>query len=65
MDSLPSEPQESPRILEWVTSSFPSPVDLPYTGIEPRSLELQANYLPIELSGKEDTFKVSPTIIKY
>ena len=32
--------------------SFPSPVDLPNSGIEPRSSALQADSLPAELSGK-------------
>ena len=32
------------RILEWV--AFPSPGDIPNPGIEPRSLTLQADYLP-------------------
>ena len=32
-DSLPAEPQGSPRILEWV--AYSSPVDLPNPGIEP------------------------------
>ena len=33
------------RILEWLP--FPSPGDLPDPGIEPRSLALQADALPI------------------
>ena len=38
------------RILEWV--AFPSPGDIPNPGIEPRSLTLQADYLPAEPQGK-------------
>ena len=38
------------KILEWV--AFPFSSDLPNPGIEPRSLTLQADSLPIELSGK-------------
>ena len=40
----------SPRILEWV--AYPSPEDLPDPGIKPGSSALQADPLPIELSGK-------------
>jgi len=38
------------RILEWV--AFPSPGNLPNPRIEPRYPALQADSLPIELSGK-------------
>ena len=38
------------RILEWLP--FPSPGDLPDTGIEPGSPALQADSLPTELQGK-------------
>ena len=38
------------RILEWV--AFPSPVDLPDSGIEPRSLALQVDSLLSEPPGK-------------
>ena len=38
------------RILEWVT--FPSPGDLPNSGIEPGSPALQADSLPSEPPGK-------------
>ena len=38
------------RIVEWV--AFPSPGDLPSPEMEPGSLALQADSLPIELSGK-------------
>ena len=38
------------RILEWV--AFPSPGDLPNTGIEPRSPTLQVDSLPAEPQGK-------------
>ena len=36
----------------WSGQPFPSPMDLPHPGIEPRSPALQANSLPTELSGK-------------
>jgi len=35
----------------WSGSSFPSPGDLPYPGIEPISPAMQANSLPSELPG--------------
>ena len=38
------------RILEWLP--FPSPGDLPYPGIKPRSPGLQADSLPSEPPGK-------------
>ena len=41
----------NPRILEWV-AYLPSPVDLPDPGIKPGPPALQADSLPIELSGK-------------
>ena len=37
------------RILEWV--AFPSPGDLPNSGIEPRSPTLQVDSLPAEPQG--------------
>ena len=49
-DSLPAEPQGSPRILEWV--AYPSPVDLPDPGIKLGFPALQADSLPTEPSGK-------------
>ena len=42
--------QGSPRTLEWL--SYPSPGDLPDSGIEPGSPALQADSLPAELPGK-------------
>ena len=36
----------------WSGLPFPSPGDLPNPGIEPRSLALQADYLPAEPQGK-------------
>ena len=39
------------RILEWLTS--PSPVGLPYPGIETSSPALQADFLSTELWGKQ------------
>ena len=38
------------RILEWWP--FPPPGELPYSGVEPGSLALQADSLPSELPGK-------------
>ena len=38
------------RILEWV--AFPSPGDLPSSGIEPRSPAFQVDSLPAEPQGK-------------
>ena len=38
------------RILEWVP--FPSPRDLPNSGIKPRSPALQRDSLPVEPQGK-------------
>ena len=49
-DSLPAEPQGSPRILEWV--GYPSPMDLPDPGIKLGFPALQADSLPTEPSGK-------------
>ena len=37
------------RVLEWV--AFPSPGDLPHSGIEPRSPALQADSLPLSHQG--------------
>ena len=37
--------------------SFPSPGDLPVSGVEPPSPALQANSLPSELSGKLNNLK--------
>ena len=36
----------------WSGQPFPSPEDLPDSGIKPRSPVLQADYLPAELPGK-------------
>ena len=44
------------RILEW--EPFPTPKDLPNSGIEPRSPTLQEDSLPAELQG-------SPRILKW
>ena len=41
----------------WSELPFPSPGDLPNPGIEPGSLALQANSLPIELRGKPKTLQ--------
>ena len=50
-DSLPAEPQGKPKNT-GVDSLFPSPVDLPDTGIKLGSLALQMDSLPTKLSGK-------------
>ena len=49
VDSLPTEPQRSPRILECVTHPFYR--DLPDPGIEPGSPALKADSLSAELPG--------------
>ena len=41
----------------WSGLPFPSPGDLPDTGIEPRSPALQADTLPSEPPGKPDLSK--------
>ena len=38
----------------WSGLPFPSPGDLPYPRIEPRSPALQADALPTDLQGKPD-----------
>jgi len=38
----------------WSGVPFPSPGDLPESGIEPWSPALQADYLPSELPGKNE-----------
>ena len=43
---------EFSRPEHWSGQPFPSPGNLPNPGIEPRSPTLQADSLPIELSGK-------------
>ena len=53
------EPLEFSRQEYWSGLPFPSPGDLPYPGIEPRSSALQADSLPSELPGKPiNTFKI-------
>ena len=49
-DSLPAQPQGSPRVLKWVWD--PSPADLSDPGLELGFPALQVDSLPIELSGK-------------
>ena len=44
----------------WSGLPFPSPGDLPYLGIEPRSPALQADTLPTELSGKSRRVDSNP-----
>ena len=56
VDSLPAEPQGSPRIPKWV--AFPSPGDLPNPGIESRSPTLQVDSLPVEPQGKPNNTEV-------
>ena len=41
-----------PRQEYWSGLPFPSPGDLPYLGIEPKSPTLQADSLPSEPQGK-------------
>ena len=48
------------RILEWV--ALPSPRDLPYPGVEPRSPTLQADSLPAEPPGKSKNIGVGKPI---
>ena len=43
---------EFSRQKYWSGLPFPSPGDLPDSGIKPRSLTLQADTLPFELPGK-------------
>ena len=47
----------------WSGSSFPSPEDLPYPGIEPMSPALQANSLPSELPGLSMAYSMYNTYI--
>ena len=51
---------EVSRQEHWSGLPFPSPGDLPDPGIEPRSTALQADSLRTELSGKTDTYVVTP-----
>ena len=52
------------RILEYV--AFPFSGDLPYTGIEPRSPTLQAEFLPAEPQGKpKNTGVVSLSLFQW
>jgi len=47
----------------WSSSPFPSPGDLSYPGIEPRSPALQADALPSEPPGKfKNDFRLFPEI---
>ena len=54
------------RILEWVAVLFfrGSSQDLPNPGVKPRSLTLQADSLPFELTGKPIFFQGQPEIRK-
>ena len=49
-DSLLSEPPGKPKNTRVV--AYPSPGDLPYSGIKPGLIEVQADTLPAELPGK-------------
>ena len=51
-DSLPAEPQGSPRILGWVAYPFSSWSSWPRNPMKPEFPVLQADSLPTELSGK-------------
>ena len=48
--SLPAEPPEKPKIMEW--QPIPSPGELPDLGIEVGSPALQVDSQPAELPGK-------------
>ena len=48
------EPIDFPRQEYWSGLPFPTPGDLPYPGIEPRSFTLQADSLSSEPLGKPD-----------
>ena len=50
---------EFSRQEHWSGLPFPSPEDLPYPGIELRSLELQADSLLSELQGRSSITEVS------
>ena len=50
VNSLLSEPPGKPKNTRVVV--YPSPGDLPYPGIEPGLIEVQADTLPAELPGK-------------
>ena len=50
----------------WSGLPYPSPEDLPYPGIEPRSPALQANFLPTEPQGKpKNTGKGSLSLLQW
>ena len=51
-------PMEFSRQEHWSGLPFPSPGDLPYPGIEPRSPALQADALPSEPRGKFHMSKI-------
>ena len=65
-DSLRSVACPAPLFMEfsrqehWSGLPFPSPGDLPESGIEPRSLALQADSLLAELLGKPKRNKPDP-----
>ena len=46
------QPMKFSRLEYWSGQPFPSPGDLPNSGIKPRSLTLQSNCLPAEPQGK-------------
>ena len=60
VDSVPAEPQGSPRIPVWVAYPFSS--SLPNPGMEPGSPALQEDSLPTELSGKPLILKINCTV---
>ena len=49
----------------WSGLPFPSPGDLPDSGIEPGSPTLQADALPSEPPGKPLIYPIQPQITKY
>ena len=50
----PMDSMEFSRSEYWSGSPFPSPGDLPTTGVKPRSPALQVDYLPTESQGKPE-----------
>ena len=59
----PMEFMEFSRPEYWSGQPFPSPGDLPNSGIEPRSPTLQADSLPVESQGKPKNTRVDRPIL--
>ena len=49
----------------WRGLPFPSPGDLSHPGIEPRSLALQADFLPFDPPGKPVVSSVTSYSVEY